>query len=855
MSKFIDLLQNPFAQRTYLITVSPYAYITGSFTAVVGGSITGAAGSFTGLVVGDVLQTSGFVNAANNGTLTLTRVAKDGSSITGTGLTTVAETATAAIQGQVTRYYSDNGLVSTPTDTPANTWFNPLIETPLNFQRSMYSGNQIGGASIPGQGDIKLQNLDGSLDALRFWGWAARTITVQMGGVGFALSDYGTVFSGLVVAIDLDEQFMTLHVRDFQQYLSTSLWTTVFQGTGLGYEGPDTLLNSTRPFTIGKCRNIEPIQLGVVNGYWTYQFHDGQVGLYDSSFHRVLANGVPYTYVTGSTPGAGQWCLDDSAGVIIIGGGQPSVIRADVIGDNPQRILSSTSNTIGTGSLTWVTDQSYTFTVGQTVRVQRVGDKTAWMLGTVTSYTAGTGSLTVSVTSSNGSGTFTDWVVILKAAANDIASMVTQVATTRVQLQSGYSLSTAALGTGSVTITVSPASLPFGAGGYALIANRTNPTQLWMYGQVTAWNSSTGALTVLVSRALGSGSGNDWTVTKMGFLPSEIASSTIAAVTAAQPAPGAFYSKDGAVTAIDMFDKLVNSAALWWGFNRAGLFQMGQLVAPSGSPILSLDQSQVLDLKRQPSRAPVWSITGNYQMNWGPLQSNQLAGQIQNDQVSNGRFDTATIWSTGTGWTISGGVANAAAGTASDLSQTLSVDQGQTFYLTAQISVSAGTIQPKIGGVALGSPISTTTNFRMQFTAGSTTPALTFSKDASFVGTIDNVSVTVRDFLFFQEQWRQVLAYNGTIRAVYGQGAIAETIDMYLDQSTDAQTEINRQLTLLTLRDVFEVSAKTQPFVADIGSVVKLTDTRFGLSAGRLFIVLGLNEDASVNSVTLTLWG
>jgi hypothetical protein len=623
MSKFTDLLQNPFAQRTYLVTVSPYAYITGSFTAASGGSLIAASGTFTGLMAGDVLQVSGFSNGANNGSLTLTAIAKDGSSITGTGLTMVAETATAAVQGQVTRYYSDNGLVSSPADTPASTWFNPLVETPLDFQRSLYSGNQIGGASIPGQGDIKLQNLDGSLDPLRFWGWAARPIQVQMGGAGFALADYGTVFSGLTVAIDLDSQFMTLHVRDFQQYLSIAIRTTTYQGTGLGYDGPDTLANVKRPFCIGKCRHIEPVPLGVVNGYWAYQFHDGQVGLYDSSFHRVLANGVPYTYVTGSTPSAGQWCLDDSAGVIILGGGQPQVLRADVVGDNPQRVLSSTSRTISTGTLSWTTDQTYTFTNGQTVRVQRVSDKTAWMLGTVSSYNAATGALSVAVASSNGSGTFTDWVILIQAMPHDIASLIAQTAQSRIQLQSGYSLSTASLALGSATLTVSPNTLPLGVGGQVLIANRTNPTQLWMVGKVTAWTPASGALTVLISQVMGSGTGNDWTVSKMGFLASEMDQTAIAAVTSAQGAAAGFYDKSGAVTAQDLFNKLVNSAGLWYGFNRAGLLQMGQLLAPSGSPVLSLDESQVLDLRRLPARAPVWSITGNYQRNWAPLQSNQ----------------------------------------------------------------------------------------------------------------------------------------------------------------------------------------------------------------------------------------
>ena len=75
---------------------------------------------------------------------------------------------------------------------------------------------------------------------------------------------------------------------------------------------------------------------------------------------------------------------------------------------------SSTGTTIGTGSRTFtVTDAAPLFYSGQTVEVRsRANPATNWMIGTVT-FSLGT-TLTINVTSVNGSGTLTDWSVMAR---------------------------------------------------------------------------------------------------------------------------------------------------------------------------------------------------------------------------------------------------------------------------------------------------------------------------------------------------------------------------------------------------------------------------------------------------------
>lgn len=72
---------------------------------------------------------------------------------------------------------------------------------------------------------------------------------------------------------------------------------------------------------------------------------------------------------------------------------------------------STTSNSIGTGSKTFTTQTGLGFAAGQSVRVQDNASLSNYMLGTISSYTTATGSITVSVTTTGGSGTIADWSI------------------------------------------------------------------------------------------------------------------------------------------------------------------------------------------------------------------------------------------------------------------------------------------------------------------------------------------------------------------------------------------------------------------------------------------------------------
>lgn len=92
---------------------------------------------------------------------------------------------------------------------------------------------------------------------------------------------------------------------------------------------------------------------------------------------------------------------------------------------NSTNSTSATSDTIATGSTTITVQASKSYVVGMTLKIAYTTDATNWMLGEVTAYDSGTGSLTVYVRQINGSGTFAVWTISLAATPQDVGDLVT----------------------------------------------------------------------------------------------------------------------------------------------------------------------------------------------------------------------------------------------------------------------------------------------------------------------------------------------------------------------------------------------------------------------------------------------
>lgn len=119
--------------------------------------------------------------------------------------------------------------------------------------------------------------------------------------------------------------------------------------------------------------------------------------------------------------------------------------------------------------------------------------------------------------------------------------------------------------------------------------------------------------------------------------------------------------------------------------------------------------------------------------------------------LENGDFAAADGWTAGTGWSIGSGVATATAGTESQLSQDVTgiMNGGLVYVVEFTLTVTAGSLTFEVENgtttTAFGAAITKAGTYSRRFTAPSLPTDIHFKKDASFAGTLDDVSISVED--------------------------------------------------------------------------------------------------------------
>lgn len=236
--------------------------------------------------------------------------------------------------------------------------------------------------------------------------------------------------------------------------------------------------------------------------------------------------------------------------------------------------------------------------------------------------------------------------------------------------------------------------------------------------------------------------------------------------------------------------------------------------------------------------------------------------------ITNGTFGADSDWTKGTGWSIGSGVATKSAGTASLLSQPVTVVEGQRYILRYVLTRSAGSITPQLSG---GSTVSGTARSAagtyieiLTAVAGNTT--FEFSADASFAGTVDNVTLlaipagnhawqatsTARptlqaraNLLTYSEQFENAAwtksastASANTVTAPDG----TQTADSIVEDSTNASHNVNQSLTKTASAITYTLSAYVKGNGRNVllrfdgGSGVNRVDASFDLSSGTVSV-------------------
>ncbi len=211
----------------------------------------------------------------------------------------------------VTRYLSDRGFVSAPTDTPANTAYDDLVVAVPGIRSAM--ADALRGRSLVSFGDLEIDNAGGLRDSWLLDAWDGRPVRLYLGDAAWSKADFRLVFSGVAADIQArDNATLTLKLRDRQYLLDVPLQVNLVGGTG---PAKDQRL----PVCYGEVKHAEPVLVDAATR--RYAVHDGQI----QSIDAVYQDGVAI----------GTWTADLTTGTFTLTAALTGRITADVKGSRP----------------------------------------------------------------------------------------------------------------------------------------------------------------------------------------------------------------------------------------------------------------------------------------------------------------------------------------------------------------------------------------------------------------------------------------------------------------------------------------------------------------------------------------
>lgn len=221
-------------------------------------------------------------------------------------------------------------------DVPASQPFDPSVDQPVSFSRSIIGGSGIGQFTT-GQGTLTLVNTDGSYDDLiKKFAIDGRDVVIKIGDSNDLYTNLFPLFVGTAANWNIDEQFVTIALRDFGYKLDVPLQTNLYGGTG-GADGTSDLAGKRKPLGYGTALNVSPA--AVNPSLLIYQAHDGACqdipAVYDRGASLTKgSNYATYALLAAATVAAGTYATCLAQGFFRLGSTPAGTVTCDLSGDN-----------------------------------------------------------------------------------------------------------------------------------------------------------------------------------------------------------------------------------------------------------------------------------------------------------------------------------------------------------------------------------------------------------------------------------------------------------------------------------------------------------------------------------------
>lgn len=188
---------------------------------------------------------------------------------------------------EITRYLSTGNYMTSPTDSPPNTSYEPIIVSGLQYTEQLDITGQ-GGLS---GGELEIANYNGERDTWLDDVWDNRQLIAWIGDPSWDRSDFVMIFNGVVATIDShSKDTLTLSLRDKLQRLNSPATDTKIGGQGAN---KDEVVN----LCFGEVHNVTP-QL-VSASELKYKVHNTSI----EDFIEVRDNGVPISVTKSLSDG------------------------------------------------------------------------------------------------------------------------------------------------------------------------------------------------------------------------------------------------------------------------------------------------------------------------------------------------------------------------------------------------------------------------------------------------------------------------------------------------------------------------------------------------------------------------
>jgi hypothetical protein len=249
-------------------------------------------------------------------------------------------------------YISSYTYCTKPTDTPANTRFEPRLDGDLVFTRSIPFFDN--GRGIDEYGSIQINNIDSHFDGWQTYLWKGMRVKILLGDPGWPYTDFilQPILDGFIAERPtFTSDYTEFKIRDKMGKLDIPLQKTLLT-SGEKKDEPS-------PLAFGLVRNIEPIQINEAT--LKYKWSTGSV----DSITTVYDKGVVLTAYTADNTNGELTLTNRPTGTITLDGKgvKNSGVWLSKVGEITKFILNSvgiTNSEIDTDALSTLdTDKPY----------------------------------------------------------------------------------------------------------------------------------------------------------------------------------------------------------------------------------------------------------------------------------------------------------------------------------------------------------------------------------------------------------------------------------------------------------------------------------------------------------------